>query len=547
MNFATIFLRGDNKQLKEALNESEKVVAQFGEKVGGTLKTLFAVYVASRVQGFMKDAFHAFSEEDLGIAKLQQSIKNSGEPFDVLNDKIEKLAVSIQRLTRFGDDQTREAARMAINMGVTSDKIEEQVKLAADLAEHLGTTLPGAMQMLTRMAAYPQMAFRMLRQTGIEFTQAEQAQIKELIKTGQTMEATALITEKLKQKVGGLAEEIGNRAAGKIAKMSNELGDFKENLGKMLAQLNERTGASEKLLGIAKLGNELAGGGSSANTLSTPTPDPETIGESERALRKLNAEIGTMRSEMRALVSTMPTAAEMLLPWNTVTGFMTGGRVQELKEQVDKLVAQRDRLAAEFAETDLERDIVTPWTTMSENLRDNLADLGAQMQSAFKTIPDLAAKTSGDFSMAVSRKSKEQFKKDLEAFLGGVKTARMTFDEESAKLEKFKDKLTDDQYRLQRAKIQKDFEEAKKSEDELLKRSPIKKGFTSAIEDIMSANNRIAAAAASMPDTVDRQVEAIKKVEKAIAPVSSISDNTRMTKEGIDKIVESLPLVGVLA
>src|SRR5690606_7863068 len=141
MNAITIFLRGNKDHLNGVLDESHKNVQEYGKKVQETLRTLFATYVTSRVISGMKNAFQTFAESEIGDIKLDKAIGAAGLSADVTRPKIVALSNRIQELTRFDDDAAKAASKLALNMGVLDDQLDSTVKLAADLAEHMGSDL----------------------------------------------------------------------------------------------------------------------------------------------------------------------------------------------------------------------------------------------------------------------------------------------------------------------------------------------------------------------------------------------------------------------
>lgn len=176
----------------------------------------------------------AASAAEAGDAKLRHTLELTGHAAGFTFDRIQEIANELQDLTRFEDDATKSAADMlAVFKSIRGSQFEETLRLSADMAEKMGGNIQSAARMLGRALESPGEGLRMLRRIGVEFTEEEMKMIKGLREMGHTVEAQDQVLAKLRERIGGLAEVMGDTWHGKMARVQNKLGDMAEVMGAM--------------------------------------------------------------------------------------------------------------------------------------------------------------------------------------------------------------------------------------------------------------------------------------------------------------------------
>jgi len=211
----------NNAGLKKAQREFNKL-EKTSQKVGFALKKAFVPATAALG----------------GLAVAGAKMVAAGEQAATANARIEQIATSMglfgeqtQTVTNRLVDLANEQARLT---GVNQNTIKESQALLltfkdiASSADQVGGAFDRATQLTLDMAAAgfgsatdnakqlgkalndPIAGLTALRRSGIQFTEAQQDQIRTLVESGQVLEAQNMILEEIENQVGGTAEATAN-------------------------------------------------------------------------------------------------------------------------------------------------------------------------------------------------------------------------------------------------------------------------------------------------------------------------------------------------
>ena len=211
----------NNRGLKKAMSEFKRL-----ETTGQ--KTAFA----------LKKAFVPATAALGGLAVAGAKMVAAGEQAATANARIEQIATSMglfgdetQKVTSRLVDLANEQARLT---GVNQNTIKESQALLltfkdiASSADEVGGAFDRATQLTLDMASAgfgsvtdnakqlgkalndPIAGLTALRRSGIQFTEAQQDQIRTLVESGQVLEAQNMILEEIENQVGGTAEATAN-------------------------------------------------------------------------------------------------------------------------------------------------------------------------------------------------------------------------------------------------------------------------------------------------------------------------------------------------
>jgi len=198
-----------------------------------------AVIAAAAIGKSMK----AFDEQVNSINKLNLALANQGNFTKEASDRIQKLASAQQNLTTFGDELTLSAAASGAQMGLNADQIEALLPLVQDYAAAMGKDLNTAF---------------------MDVGKSVDGQISTLarygIKTNEAMSETermAVVVEGLTSKFSGSAALAAETFSGKLAQISNAVGDVFEQVGLFINYLTGSFGGgvSSSLSILQKLGD----------------------------------------------------------------------------------------------------------------------------------------------------------------------------------------------------------------------------------------------------------------------------------------------------
>lgn len=211
----------NNAGLKKAQREFQKL-EKTSQKVGFALKKAFVPATAALG----------------GLAVAGAKMVAAGEQAATANARIEQIATSMglfgeetQKVTSRLVDLANEQARLT---GVNQNTIKESQALLltfkdiASSADEVGGAFDRATQLTLDMASAgfgsvtdnakqlgkalndPIAGLTALRRSGIQFTKAQQDQIRTLVESGNVLEAQTMILEEIENQVGGTAEATAN-------------------------------------------------------------------------------------------------------------------------------------------------------------------------------------------------------------------------------------------------------------------------------------------------------------------------------------------------
>ena len=225
------------RSAEESFNRMGSSIAATAAKIGAAMAGAFAV---NRIIAFGKESVRAASEAEDAERKYEAMRRASNETTGIAIDQMKELAAEIQRTTKHEDDHVVAVAATLLRYNnLKEDVFPRVIRLAADMSEVFGS-LEGAATSLGRSLNDPSAGMRILRMAGVELTDSFKKSIQEMEETGNKAGAMNLILEELEKRFKGVATEMGDTFSGKLAKLSNQFGDIKEDIGSALIPAIER-------------------------------------------------------------------------------------------------------------------------------------------------------------------------------------------------------------------------------------------------------------------------------------------------------------------
>lgn len=168
-------------------------------------------------------------EAEKAHLNLANALQNNYRAATLGIDAYERQSAALQDLTGYEDEAIQGAQAILANFQLTGQQIKETTPLVLDFAAKTGRDVPEAASLLGR-------AFlgntRALKALGINYTG-----------TGDLATDFAAITDLVRSRVGGFAEELGGTLQGNLRKFDSNLDDIKETLGGFfLPTLNSMAG-----------------------------------------------------------------------------------------------------------------------------------------------------------------------------------------------------------------------------------------------------------------------------------------------------------------
>lgn len=187
---------------------------------------------------FGKASVDAFSESELAIAQTNAVLKSTGGVAGVSAQAIDELASSLEKTTRFSDEQVRSAENMLLTFTNIGKKVfPDATKAVADMATAMGTDLKSTSIQVGKALQDPVLGVTSLQRVGVRLTETQKDLVKSLVDVGDTAGAQTVILDELKKEFGGSAEAAGNTFAGSLDKLNNMFNNLMETIGGGIAQV----------------------------------------------------------------------------------------------------------------------------------------------------------------------------------------------------------------------------------------------------------------------------------------------------------------------
>lgn len=237
----------DDSNLKKQLNDADKSVKSFGDRVSQSWENsvdasrkfgLAVAAVGAGIVAFGVSSVKAFEDSQNRIAQTEAVIKSTGQAAGVTAQAVTDLATALEKQTRFSDEDVRSVENLLLTFtSIGKDIFPQATKTVLDMATALGEDTKSAAIQLGKALQDPVLGVTALRRVGVNFNSAQQDVIKNLVDTGQSAKAQQLIMAELTKEFGGSAEAAGNTLAGSLDKLKNQFDNVQEALGGLIAQV----------------------------------------------------------------------------------------------------------------------------------------------------------------------------------------------------------------------------------------------------------------------------------------------------------------------
>jgi hypothetical protein len=166
------------------------------------------------------------------LARLDSVIKSTGGAAGLTSEAAQALATRFMDLAGGSDDAVLAIQEMALRMGtITAQQMPDFIQTTLDMAAATGTDAVNAARLLAQAQEDPISALTRFRRMGIQFTEAQEEQIKTLMESGDAAGAFALVMDRLGEATGGAAAAAAGTVAGQFEILKGRLGEAAETIG----------------------------------------------------------------------------------------------------------------------------------------------------------------------------------------------------------------------------------------------------------------------------------------------------------------------------
>lgn len=224
-----------------ATDRASGVLRGIGNTLGGLAKGVALAGIGAATAGIaglgvvLKQSIAEASAAQEVQAQLGAVLKSTGGIAGVTANMANDLADSLSKVTRYEDEAILSTESLLLTFtNIGKDIFPATTEATLDMATALGTDTKSAAVLLGKALNDPIKGVTALTRVGVKFTEAQRAQIKTLVESGNVMEAQKLILRELAVEFGGSARAAGQTLAGQMDILRNSIGNVKESIGNAL-------------------------------------------------------------------------------------------------------------------------------------------------------------------------------------------------------------------------------------------------------------------------------------------------------------------------
>lgn len=178
----------------------------------------------------MGKAWEGALEGEQAMARIEQVIRSTGGAAGLTAEGAQTLADRFAYMAGGTDDAVLAIEEIALRMGtITANEMPLFIEQSLDLGAVMGDNAAAA-RLLARMQEDPIGTMGQLRRAGVLVSESLEAQIKSLVKAGDSAGATALLMDRVVEATGGAAAAQINTTAGTFELFSNILSEAAEGI-----------------------------------------------------------------------------------------------------------------------------------------------------------------------------------------------------------------------------------------------------------------------------------------------------------------------------
>lgn len=219
-----------------AMDRSMEAVARSSSKfaltTGKLVTALGGLLILRQINRVVSESIRLFGEQAEAEAKVEQTIKSTGQAAGLTAEQIKEMASELQQLTKFGDETILRGQSMLLTFKeIGEDVFPRATETMLNLAEAMRTDVQTQAIQLGKALNDPITGLTALRRVGITFTEQQEKLIKSFQESGDIAQAQGLILEELESQFGGLARAAAEVGTGPLVQFQNRIGDIREEIG----------------------------------------------------------------------------------------------------------------------------------------------------------------------------------------------------------------------------------------------------------------------------------------------------------------------------
>lgn len=222
------------KAVISADDRASDTISKFGSGIGSVAKGITAgiAIAGAATAAFGVASVMAFTESEDAAAQLNAVLKSTGGVAGITAEAANGLASSLQKVTKFSDEAILGGENLLLTFtNIGKDIFPQATEVMLDMSTALGQDVKSSAIQLGKALQDPILGITALRRVGVNFSDAQKDVVKNLVETGRSAEAQALILKELQTEFGGSAKAAGQTFSGQLEILKNTFGDVMEVIG----------------------------------------------------------------------------------------------------------------------------------------------------------------------------------------------------------------------------------------------------------------------------------------------------------------------------
>ena len=218
---------------EKRMEQNRKKLESIGKKMSGIGKTM-SVAITAPLAALGYASVKAAQESAEALGQVDAALKSMGDGAGRTSEQLKALADSQMRQSLYDDDEIlRKVTANLLTFGsVAGEQFDRAQQAALDLSARLGQDLQQSTIMIGKALNDPILGLTAMRRVGIQFTEAQEEQIKKMVEFGDVAGAQAIMLGELERQFGGAAKAM--RDADPMAAAKMDWAEFQETIGEKL-------------------------------------------------------------------------------------------------------------------------------------------------------------------------------------------------------------------------------------------------------------------------------------------------------------------------
>lgn len=179
-------------------------------------------------------AIRAFSQQEQALAQLNTTLNSTGNVIGQTSKQLQDYATQLQNTTTFGDEAITGAQSLLLTFTNIRETFNDATVATLNVAQAMGTDLKSAALQVGKALNDPIQGLTALSRSGIQFSESQEATIKNFVEQNRLAEAQKVILGELTTQFGGSAAAAASTYTGELIQLNNRAGDQAEIFGREL-------------------------------------------------------------------------------------------------------------------------------------------------------------------------------------------------------------------------------------------------------------------------------------------------------------------------